>query len=84
MKTFQFNKLVRDKIPEEIQRDGGKVFSRKLSKDEFFAELIKKISEEAKELVSLVSQEKAVKELADIYEVIFAIQKEFKISSYCF
>lgn len=79
MKTFRFNKLVRDKIPAEIQRDGGKVFSRKLSKNEFLAELVKKISEESTEISSSLTKPEAVKELVDLYEVVSAIQKWFKI-----
>lgn len=79
VKNLRFNKLVRDKIPVEIQKTGGEVFQKILSPNEFLAELVKKISEEAKEINSSLTKLEAAKELADLYEVISAIQRWFKI-----
>lgn len=45
MKTF--NKLVRDKIPEIIEKEGRKVKTRILSNDEYRQELNKIFLEEA-------------------------------------
>ncbi len=80
MKTFQFNKLVRDKIPTAIKSRGGIVAARKLNQKEYVKELIKKLSEETSELGRNLPPTEVAEELADIIEVVTALQKVFKVS----
>src|SRR3989338_3059390 len=80
MKTFQFNKLVRDKIPTAIKSRGGIVIARKLTRKEYIRELVKKLTEESIELNSSLSSQQAAEELVDIAEVVAALQKVFKVS----
>lgn len=73
MKTY--NKLVRDKIPAIIAADGKKYKSRVLNNKEYLSELIKKLSEEAKEL----QKEPGIEELADVKELVIAIREAMGI-----
>ena len=67
---YVYNKLVRDKIPEEINKKGDrKANYRILDDNEYLKELDKKLFEEAHEFV----EEHSVEELADLMEVISAI-----------
>lgn len=70
MKTF--NKLVRDKIPEIITRNGDVCETRVLSEKEYEIELNKKLLEEAGEVINAESNEEIKEELADLYEVMLA------------
>lgn len=67
----KYNKLVRDKIPEIIEKDGRKAVYHVLSEGEFIAELDKKLNEEVKEY----QKDKSLEEMADILEVLYAISK---------
>ena len=74
---YTYNKLVRDKIPDEInEMEGRKANYRILDDDEYLQELDRKLFEEAHEFV----EEHSVEELADLMEVIFAIMKTKNIS----
>ncbi len=74
---YNYNKLVRDRIPEEINNSDGKKANYKiLNDDEYIQELDKKLFEEAHEFV----EEHSVEELADLMEVIYAIMKTKNIS----
>lgn len=64
-----YNKLVRDKIPEIIEQNGGKAEIRVLSDEEYRAYLEAKLDEEAGEY----HREKNAEELADILEVVYAL-----------
>jgi predicted house-cleaning noncanonical NTP pyrophosphatase (MazG superfamily) len=65
------NKLIRDKIPEIIEKDGGKYKIRVLGNEEYKKELLKKIVEEAKEVSDASGNKKEfTKELGDVLEVI--------------
>lgn len=76
MKYF-YNKVVRDKIPEEINsREGRKANYKVLNNEEYLKELDKKLFEEAHEFI----EEHSVEELADLIEVISAIMKYRNIS----
>ena len=67
----EYNKAIRDKIPEIIKESGGKYEVKTLSDEEFLVELDKKLDEELKEY----DESKSVEELADIVEVIQKIVK---------
>ncbi|HEX5394792.1 MAG TPA: nucleoside triphosphate pyrophosphohydrolase [Candidatus Saccharimonadales bacterium] len=70
-----YNKLVRDKIPEIIAADGKEANTRVLVDKEYLKELIKKLQEEAKELLA----EPSAEELADIKELVIAIRQALGI-----
>ena len=64
-----YNKLVRDKIPELIERQGETPHTRILEKTEFLHHLEAKLDEEVGEY----HRDKTAEELADILEVVFAL-----------
>ncbi len=65
-----YNKLVRDKIPEILDKKGVTYEKRIASPEEFKTELIKKLGEEIQEF----SEAGDVEELADIIEVVEALK----------
>ena len=69
--TKHHNKLVRDKIPEIIEKAGKKAYTHILSEEEYIAELDKKLGEEFAEYQA----DKSIEELADMLEVMYAIAK---------
>lgn len=69
---YTYNKLVRDKIPENIDSElGRKCKYRILDDTEYLKELNKKVLEEANEFI----EENSMEELGDLMEVINAIMK---------
>ena len=74
---YTYNKLVRDKIPEEINNlEERKANYRILEDNEYIQELDKKLFEEAHEFI----EEHSVEELADLTEVIETIMETKNIS----
>ena len=74
---YTYNKLVRDKIPEEINNVEGRKANYKILDDkEYIQELDRKLFEEAHEFI----EEHSVEELADLMEVIYAIMKKENIA----
>jgi len=69
MKTY--NKLVRDKIPEIIKKQGQVPKTRQLDDSEYFEALNHKLTEEVAEYF----EDYDIEELADIMEVIYALVK---------
>lgn len=63
------NKLVRDKIPEIIEKAGKTAYTHILSEEEYMTELDKKLNEECAEYQA----DKSIEELADMLEVMYAI-----------
>ena len=69
---YIYNKLVRDKIPENIEKDIGKTCKyRVLNDEEYLSELNKKVIEEANEFI----ENNSIEELGDLIEVLNAIMK---------
>ena len=69
---YTYNKLVRDKIPENIEKDSGKACKfRVLDDEEYLLELNKKVIEEANEFI----ENNSIEELGDLIEVLNAIMK---------
>ena len=66
---MKYNKAIRDKIPEIIQKDGHSCNVKTLSDEQFLEHLEKKISEEVAEY----QNDKNPEELADILEVIYRV-----------
>lgn len=74
---YIYNKLVRDRLPENINSmEGRKCNFKILNNDEYLKELDKKLFEETHEFI----EEHSIEELADLMEVIFAIMKDRNIS----
>ena len=66
-----YNKLVRDKIPEILDGKGVRYEKRIASNEEYKEELIKKLGEETEEFLKAG----VLEELADVIEVIEALKK---------
>ena len=66
---MEYNKAIRDKIPEIIQKDGHSCNVKTLSDEKFLEQLEKKLSEEVAEY----QNNKNPEELADTLEVIYRI-----------
>ena len=66
-------KLVRDKIPEIIEKSGMKPIWRECYEEEFYDFLLKKLQEEVDELKAAKTHKDQLEEAADVYEVLFAI-----------
>ena len=70
--VYTYNKLVRDKIPEEINSmEGRKAKFRIMDDNEYIKELNRKLLEESNEFV----EENDIEELADAMEVMESIMK---------
>ena len=69
MSTIQYNKLVRDRIPEIIEASGKRCICSILSDEEYLAKLDEKLNEELAEY----QESKSMEELADLLEVIRAV-----------
>ncbi|MDK2808154.1 MAG: hypothetical protein PWP24_889 [Clostridiales bacterium] len=67
----KYNKLVRDRIPEVIEKDGHKAKFKTLSEKAYLEALDKKLMEEVKEYQA----DKSIEEMADVLEVLYAICK---------
>ena len=67
--TIQYNKLVRDRIPEIIAASGKRCVWATLPEEEYLAKLDEKLNEELMEY----QQSKSMEELADLLEVVRAV-----------
>lgn len=68
-----YNKLIRDRIPEIITKQGLTLTTRILEADEYLTELRTKLQEETNEFLTAESSSEAIEELADMLEVIHAL-----------
>jgi predicted house-cleaning noncanonical NTP pyrophosphatase (MazG superfamily) len=68
-----YNKLVRDRIPEIIEKAGKTFTSRILTQDEYIEALRKKSHEELDEYMNATDTDSALEELADLLEIIHAL-----------
>jgi len=67
----EYKKLIRDRIPEIIENNGDKAEVRELNDEEYKKELLKKLVEEAKEVVEAGEDKKELtKEIGDVQEII--------------
>jgi len=69
MPTFQFNKLVRDKIVDQQIASGARPKYHQLGDEEHKQELLKKITEEAKEILA-ASADEVASEIADVQQAL--------------
>ncbi len=72
MKTYKFkyDKLVRDNIPELIEKNGAKVNQKILNEKNYLIELKKKLIEEVAEMVDAKKKEDILNELSDVQEIV--------------
>lgn len=68
-----YNKLVRDRIPEVIEKTGKQFTTRILDNEEYIKELKTKSFEELNEYLHTENDKDAVEELADLLEIIHAL-----------
>lgn len=68
-----YNKLVRDRIPEIIEKSGKSYRTRILNATEFLNELNKKLEEELAEYLATDTASNALEELADMMEILYAL-----------
>lgn len=76
MRRFKFEKLVRDKIPEILRQQGGRITNHILEPSLRLHHLKAKLEEEVKEILSATTSEDLTEELVDILEVAQALAKE--------
>ena len=75
MKRYQFNKLIRSKLPARMIREGVTINGKQLCDEDYIVQLKNKIVEEANEVSDAVTKENLTAELADVVEVIHALAK---------
>jgi predicted house-cleaning noncanonical NTP pyrophosphatase (MazG superfamily) len=81
MKRAYYNKLIRDAVPEKIQRKGEQCETREIERnEEFISELQKKLIEEAHELSVASSREQFLSEYADLMVVLDALTAQMEFS----
>lgn len=76
MNSIKYNKLIRDKIPEIIEKDGKQCVVEIMDEQQYLKKLVEKLQEETKEFIfefDNQNHEQAIKELADLEEVILSI-----------
>lgn len=71
----EYQKLVRDLIPDIIRAKGSVPETRVLEEVEYRSELRKKFQEELSEYLSAETSEARLEEMADIFEVITALNE---------
>lgn len=69
--VIKYNKLIRDKIPEIIEKSGKKAIIQELNCDKYKNYLDIKLGEELQEYL----ESDSIEELADLVEVVYAILK---------
>lgn len=67
-----YNKLVRDRIPEIIEKSGKNFTTRLLNDDDYITEINTKMGEELTEYLETTTTKDALEELADMLELIHA------------
>ncbi len=81
MKKFKFNKLVRDKVIENMLDNNDQAPDwYELDDQAFVTELKKKLLEETNEFINESDDGQIIEELADIQEIINNLLKAYKLS----
>ena len=74
------NKLVRDRIPEIIRKEGKEAIIEILNDEQYVIELKAKLIEEAIEASKSSTRDEVLSELADVREVMDALMQVYEIS----
>ena len=80
MEEIPKGKLVRDRIPEIIAREGREPVTLQLNGEQLLIALREKLKEEVAELLAAGDREAATEELADVYEVLEAFAERMGIA----
>lgn len=80
IQSLDHNKLVRDKIPEKIERNGEDAITVQLEKNILGQLLKRKLVEESLEVLDAENSEDLIAELADVLEVIDGILQQQDIN----
>jgi predicted house-cleaning noncanonical NTP pyrophosphatase (MazG superfamily) len=80
MNRRAYNKLIRDKIPEIIEKDNAIPKVSVLDDEKFAVALKEKLIEEAKELLDTKTQEEILNELSDILQLVESIATNNNLS----
>jgi len=78
--VIEFNKLVRDRIPERISGRGERVAISRLKGEELILFLKAKVIEEALELYSSSTTDDALQEIVDVFEVLRSLRESLCVS----
>lgn len=73
MKRYEFNKLIRNKIPSRMKEEGVVINSRQLTREQFVQSLKSKLIEEAEEVAQAKTLDELVVEMADVLEVLHSL-----------
>ena len=68
-RKFKQNKLWRDEVVDEREREGSKIHWTTLNDEQFADELMSKLIEEVQEVLNAQTKENLIEELADVLEV---------------
>lgn len=76
------NKLVRDLVPQHIEKKGQKAVVEILDDNRFSEKLLEKLTEEVQEVIEATTEGKSrlTEELADLYEVMDSLIKLYSIN----
>jgi predicted house-cleaning noncanonical NTP pyrophosphatase (MazG superfamily) len=80
MRRFKFGKLVRDKMPEILRQQGGHIVSHVLEPSVRLDHLKAKLKEEVEEVLSTITPEDLMDEIADTLEVLQTLAKNQNLS----
>jgi predicted house-cleaning noncanonical NTP pyrophosphatase (MazG superfamily) len=76
----EYKKLIRDRIPEIMEEKGVKYGVRVLGDEEYKKELLKKIIEEAQEVLEVNGDKKELtKEIGDVLEIVDYLVSVFEL-----
>lgn len=76
-----YNKLIRDRIPEIIEKDGNTADIIILSEESFKQAIKEKLIEEATEVLNADNRDEVLSELADLQEVMDTIKQMYNINT---
>ena len=80
VKVVKYNKLIRDRIPEIIKKDGWIPVVKVLKKSEFLGIIKKKVLEEAGELMRSKDEKELIGEIVDLQELLDVLAAEIKLT----
>lgn len=79
MKRYEFNKLIRNKLPERMINEGVVINSIKLDATQYILKLKEKLLEETNELIVAENLNDIKIEMADVLEVIHSMAMAWNI-----
>ncbi len=77
IRRFKMETLVRDKMPERMQKLGGHAALRHLETEEHTLHLKLKLREEVEEVCNAATPQDLKEEIADVLEVLYALGKKW-------